>query len=198
MNTIVILHGSFGNSQENWIPYLRNHLEEKGDKVITPQFPVDTWENIVEKGEGYKSTIQNLNNWINTFEKDVLPNLPKEHLTFIGHSISSIFILHLVNRFNLQLDKAIFVSPFLSILPKWEFTTVNGTFYKTDFDFERIKKSIKERIAIFSDNDPHVPEEKFEEFVRLTESKPFIVKDGGHLNAKAGYLEFPLILQCLE
>lgn len=198
MSTIVIFHGSFGNPKENWFPYLKNNLEKKGHRVITPQFPVDTWNTVVEKREGYLSPIQNLQNWLDTFEKDVLPILPKGNLVFIGHSISSVFMLHVVEKFYLQLEKAIFVSPFLSTLPKWEFNTVNGTFYKTDFDFEKLKQRIPERIAVYSDNDPYVPQEKFEEFIGLTESKPVEVKGGGHLNAKAGFIEFPLLLDLIQ
>lgn len=198
MSTIVIFHGSFGHPEENWFPYLKTHLEAKGHTVIIPQFPVDSWDMVVEKGEGYLSPIQNLKNWLDTFKKDVLPILPKEDLIFVGHSISSVFIIHVIDHFNLQLKKAIFVSPFLSTLPRWEFNAVNGTFYKTDFDFGKLKRLISERIAVYADNDPYVPQEKFEEFIQLTESKPVVVEGGGHLNSKAGFSEFPLLLDLID
>lgn len=198
MSTIVIFHGSFGHPDENWFPYLKENLEANGNTVIIPQFPVDSWDLVIEKGEGYMSPIQNLSNWLNTFEKDVLPTLPKENYIFVGHSISSIFILHIVEKFKLQLKKGIFVSPFLSTLPKWEFNTVNGTFYKTDFDFGKLKQLIPERIAVYADNDPYVPQEKFKEFISLTESKPVEIKGGGHLNARAGFTEFPLLLDLID
>lgn len=195
----VIFHGSFGNPQENWIPYLKEHLEEAGHSVLTPQMPVDVWEHIVTKGEGYSSEIQNLTNWLNTFEKDVLPHLQKEDLVFVGHSIAPVFMLHAVDQYNLTLEKALFVSPFLSTLPRWEFNSVNGTFYKTDFDFQKLQQLIKKRIAIFADDDPYVPQEKFEEFVRLTKSEPVVIRHGGHLNATVGFATFPQLLElCKE
>ena len=198
MSTIVIFHGSFGHPDENWFPYLKENLEAKGETVIVPQFPVDSWDLIVEKGEGYMSPIQNLSNWVDTFKRDVLPLLPKTNLIFVGHSIATIFMLHVVDIYNIHLQKAIFVSPFLSELPRWEFNAVNATFYKIDFDFQKIIQHIPERIAVYADDDPYVPQEKFKEFIDLTQSKPVMVKGGGHLNARAGYKEFPLLLSLIE
>ena len=36
---IFIFHGTEGHSQENWFPWLKAKLEEKGCKVFVPQFP---------------------------------------------------------------------------------------------------------------------------------------------------------------
>jgi predicted alpha/beta hydrolase family esterase len=194
----VVFHGSFGNPQENWIPFLKENLVRDENNILIPQMPVDVWKNIIEKGRGYTSPTQNVQNWLQTFEKEILPNLQKENVVFVGHSIASLFILHVVNHFNLSLQKAIFVSPFLSVLPRWEFTTVNGTFYKTDFDFVKTQNLIEKRIAVFSDNDPYVPQEKFEEFVNLTKSEPILIKNGGHLNSDAGFITFPKLLELCQ
>lgn len=191
----VIFHGSFGNPQENWIPFLRENLEKDGHQVITPQMPVDVWENVVEKGEEYSSPIQNLSNWLKTFEQDVLPHLQEDNLIFVGHSIAPVFMLHAVDQYNLNLEEAIFVSPFLSVLPRWEFNTVNGTFYKIAFDFQKLQQLIKKRIAVFSDDDPYVPQEKFDEFVQFTNSEPIVIPQGRHLNSDAGFTTFPKLLE---
>lgn len=190
----VIFHGSFRNPEENWFPYLKGKLEELGHAVWTPTFPVEDWDEMVAKGESYQSTIQTLNTWTKTFEKDVLPKLPKEDLVFIGHSISAVFILHLVEKFNLKLEMALFVSPFLSELDRWEFNAVNNSFYKTGFDFEELRKHIAVSYAIYGEDDPYVGPEKFEEFIQHTKSSAIPVKHGGHLGTNAGFKEFPLLL----
>jgi len=89
-----------------------------------------------------KSNNQNLENWLKFFEKEVLPKIKKnEKLCFIGHSLGPLFILHIVEKFNLQLDSAIFVSPFLDKLNcDWQVNSVNSTFWKEDFDWENLKK----------------------------------------------------------
>ena len=59
--------------------------------------------------------------------------------------LGQFFILHLVDKYNLKLKLAIFVSPFFNFLNKeniWQFDHVNSSFYKTGFDFKKIKKLI--------------------------------------------------------
>ena len=36
---IFILHGTEGHPGENWFPWLKQELEQKGYNVIVPQFP---------------------------------------------------------------------------------------------------------------------------------------------------------------
>ncbi|HYK09161.1 MAG TPA: alpha/beta hydrolase [Candidatus Eisenbacteria bacterium] len=191
----VIFHGSYGSPEGNWFPYLKRNLEELGHKVFVPKFPVENWEDVEKKGEGYISTIQNLTTWMETFEKEVLPTINKdEPLCFISHSISPVFNLHIVSKYNLQLDSAIFVAPFLETLPEWQFNFVNQTFYKSDFDFEKLQNLIPISYAIYGDNDLHVPIQQPITFANRMNSSKIIVKNGGHLGESAGYTEFPLIL----
>lgn len=192
----VIFHGSFGNPQANWFPWLKEELEKIDQQALIPAFPVDTWDRITQFGENHPSEIQNLDNWTKTFEDSVLPALEIDQpLRFVGHSLASVFILHMVEKYNVQLDSAIFVAPFLEHLGRsWQIDVVNKSFYKTDFDFEKLQQLIKKRIAVFTDNDPYVPQEKFEEFVTLTKSETVVIPHGGHLNADTGFTTFPKLL----
>lgn len=190
----VIFHGAYGSPEGNWFPQLKEQLEDLGQEVIAPQFPVDIWDNVTSKGEGYKSPIQNLENWLKKFENDVLPNLKKkEKLCFIGHSLGPVFILHIVEKFNIQLDSSIFVSPFFGPLDEWEFNTVNGTFYKSDFDFEKLKKLIPVSYVLYSDNDPYVPQDQPKEFAEKLNSSLIPVRRAGHINSEVNLNEFPLV-----
>ena len=197
----VIFHGAYGSPEGNWFPQLKKQLEDAGQEVLAPRFPVDTWDNVVAHGEGYHSDVQTLDNWLSVFENDVLPKLSKDgKLCFIGHSLGPVFILHAVEKFNLQLDSAIFVSPFLSLLGQWEFNAVNETFYKQDFDFEKLKKLIPTSYVLFSDNDPYVPQNQPKEFAEKLGSSAIIVHGGGHLNRneQLDLKNFPLVFDlCL-
>ena len=50
-----IIHGAYGDPEENWFPWLKTKLEGLGHQVFVPKFP--TPEN------------QTLNNWFNVFNK---------------------------------------------------------------------------------------------------------------------------------
>lgn len=193
----VIFHGSFGTPEKNWEPYLKTELEKLGQDVLTPAFPVDTWDRVTELGENHQSDIQNLANWTKTFEEKVLPYVKKnEPICFIAHSLAPVFLLHMIDRYNLQLDCAIFVAPFLEKLHRsWQIDMVNNSFYKTDFDFDKLQKQIPLSYVLYSDNDPYVPIEKAKDFAKKLQSREIEIKGGGHFNEDAGYKEFPLLLE---
>lgn len=194
----IIFHGSFGSAQGNWFPQLKEKLESLKQKVILPQFPVDDWNEITKNGKKAKPKNQTLDNWFNFFEKNIFSKIKKEEkLCFIGHSLGPLFILHLVDRFNLQLDCAIFVSPFFEIpeTKLWQIDLVNKSFYKKDFDFEKLKKLIPVSYVLYSDNDPYVEKALSLEFAEKLKSKKILVKGGGHLNAEFGFYDFPLVFE---
>lgn len=195
----VIFHGAFGNINGNWFPWLKIELEKLNQQVILEQFPVDDYEVITKNGPNIPSRNQNLLNWFKTFEKTILPKINKEDkLIFIGHSLAPVFILHLVNKYNLKLEWGIFVSSFLTFLNEkdvWQFDHVNSSFYKTNFDFKKIKKLILNSYVVYGDDDPYVDKKYPIDLAKKLNSKIIIVKKGKHLNEESGYKKFPLILE---
>jgi len=190
----IFIHGSFGSPNGNWFPELKQKLEEIGQTVIAPQFPVDNWDEMVKNGPTVPLKNQNLIHWLEILEP-IAKNLNKgEKLCFVGHSLGPLFILHVVEKFHLQLDSAIFVSPFLDTLDKWEFNHANGSFYKTDFDFDNLKKLIPVSYVLYSDNDPYVKKEKSIAFGKALDSAIIPVRRAGHLNSEINLNEFPLVL----
>jgi predicted alpha/beta hydrolase family esterase len=192
---IIIFHGSFGNPQENWISDLKQKLVQIGQDVIVPQFPVEDWDKMTMIGPDGIFNNQNLKNWIRVFS-DIKSNiLTNEPLCFIGHSIGPLFILHIVESFNIQLDSAIFVCPFLEKLNKsWQIDSVNNSFYKKDFDFTKLKKLIPVSYSLFTNNDPYVDPKYAREFAQLMDSNLIEIKNGGHLGETAGFKKFPLLV----
>lgn len=190
----VLFHGSFGSPDGNWFPYLKRKLESLKQKVIALQFPVEDWEEINKKGPQYTPILQNLNSWFKTFAP-LYQKIKKKNLCFIGHSLGPLFILHLVDKYDLKLESAIFVSPFMRKLNIWQFDLVNKTFYKTDFNFRKLKKLIPFSYTLYSDNDPYVPKKESLLFARNLGSSSIEIKNGGHLNAEAGFFSFPLVFE---
>ena len=188
----VIFHGSLGSKEGNWFPDLKKKLSDMGQQVICPQYPVDNFSEITKKSKSK----QNLNSWMKTFEKVVLPQLSKTgKICFIGHSLGNLFILHVLAKHKIKLDCAIFVSPCLdklNLIP-WQYDLVNSTFYKTDFDFEELVNLVSTSYVLYSDNDPYIESRRALHFAKVMESSPIFVRRAGHLNSEANLNEFPLV-----
>lgn len=196
----IIFHGAFGNPESNWFPELKEKLAGFGQKVIVPRFPVDNWEDVTRSGRSLSPKQQTLEKWLKTFRKSVLPLIKSgEKLCFVAHSLGPLFILHVIEKFNLQLDSAIFVSPFFDRLDRvWQIDHVNQSFYKTNFNFEKLKKLIPVSYVLYSDNDPYVDKKHSILFAKLLDSSLIFVKRAGHMNSEVNLNEFPLVLDlCL-
>lgn len=191
----IIFHGSFGSPEGNWFPQLKEKLERLGQIVIAPQFPIEDWDEFTKVGPSAKPKKQNLEHWLKFFQGKILPQIKNgEKLCFIGHSSGPLFILHIVERFNLKLDCAIFVSPFFVLPPGvWQYDLVNSSFYKTDFDFEKLMKLISTSYVLYSDSDPYVNKNQSMLFAKSLDSSTILVRKAGHMNSEVNLNEFPLV-----
>ena len=192
----VIFHGSYGSPEGNWFPQLKEGLENFDQEVIVPRFPVDDFDEVTKNGPGRPPKNQNLKNWLKAFEKVLKTFRRGEKLCFVGHSLGPLFILHVVEKYNLKLDSAIFVSPFFS-LPNimWQIDLVNKTFYKEYFDFEKLGKLIPLSYVLYSENDPYVDAKYPIEFAKKMHSSLIPVKKAGHMNIEVNLNEFPLVYE---
>jgi predicted alpha/beta hydrolase family esterase len=192
----LILHGTFGSKDGNWFPWLDKELSKLGHEAIRPQMPVDDYDLAAEEYEKTGDFIpknQTLNNWTNLFEKEILSAIKDEELVFIAHSLSPAFVLNIVSKFNISLDSAIFVSPFIQNIGVPIYDQINVDFYKDGFDFDKIKTLIPHSYTLFSYNDPYIPQTIALDFASKINSNVITVKDGDHLG---GVLkEFPLVLE---
>ena len=192
----IIFHGSFGSPDGNWFPELREQLEALGQKVIAPQFPCDDYEKMTNTGKSYIPKKQNLDNWLKFFKENYLKSIKGEKPCFIGHSIGPLFILHLVEKFNITLDSAIFVSPFFDLPDaEWQYKSVLSSFINPHFNFPKLKKLILVSYVIYSDSDPYVSNDKALNFAAKLDSSTIMVRKGGHLNSEVNLMKFPLIFE---
>ncbi|MBI3577496.1 alpha/beta hydrolase [Candidatus Gottesmanbacteria bacterium] len=166
-----------------------------GQKVIIPDFPYNTHEELTKNGPGFEVK-QSLSSWMKYCEIHLKDLHSTEKLCFIGHSVSCIFILHLLSKWNLTLDSAFFVAPFLQKLGgRWEFDYVNKTFYKNDFDFVQLKRLIPTSYVFYSDDDPAVPTKLSQEFAQKLGSQEILVRSAKHFSTESGFIQFPLLLE---
>lgn len=179
---VFIIHGAYGNPNENWFPWLKNELEKLGVKVFVPRFPTP---------EG-----QNLNNWLRAFKR-YIPYIDEKTI-FVGHSLGPAFIMNILETSEKTILAAFFVSGFTGLLDQPEFDEINKTFTDREFNYPKIKDNCKNFFIYNSDTDPYVPLNKGRQLAMNLNGKLTIIKNGGHINAAAGYLEFPLLLRDIK
>lgn len=173
----LIIHGSYGNKDGNWFPWLKGELERLNHKVFLPQFPIG-------------ANKQNLENW--TKKIDELNIDFDENLIIIAHSIGPAFVLSLLEKRKCR--TCFFVSGFLTFLENKEYDKVNKTFVNKNFNWEKIKQNCSKFILYHGDNDPYVPLNKAKDFSKLIGVDLIVIPNGGHLNEESGYNEFNKLL----
>lgn len=178
---VFLVHGAFGSPEGNWFPWLKKELENKNYEVIVPKFPTPV--------------NQNLNNWIKIFEPYF--NKLDENSILVGHSLGCAFILNILERIEIRVKKVVLVAPFAGFLNNPKFDEVNKTFLDKNFNWDKIKGNCSEFVILYSDNDPYVPEKKVLELSKNLGIEPVLIKGGRHLNKKAGFSEFPELLELI-
>ena len=183
----VILHGTEGTPEGNWFPWLSKELEKLGHKTIRPVLPTP---------EG-----QNIENWtkvINSAVEEVGGS--DKNTVIVAHSMSPMAVCHYLNKYNVKIGAAFFVSGFTDYVDDLEpYHTVNPRFFDKNFDWEKLKKNCSKIICFAGDNDPYLPQDVLQRFSTLCGAKEFIIiPNGGHLNAESGYTTFPLLLETIK
>lgn len=182
MKNALILHGTNSSPDDNWFPWLKKELENKGWKVWVPNLPQSDQPNIkhynkfILEGKGWK------------FDKESV---------IVGHSSGAVATLGLLQDLpeNLVINKTVLVSSFKNNLG-WD--NLDGLFEKS-FDFEKIKKQAKQFIFIHSDNDPYCPLEHAKYLADKVDGKLIIKRGQGHFNLEKNkkYKKFPFLLEVI-
>ena len=176
---VAIVHGSYGSPEENWFPWLAAKLRKDGNYVVVPKFPTP---------EG-----QSFANWRDVFRSEVGP--VQKNMVLVGHSAGPGFILKMLQESDTPVMGVFLVSGFLGPLGLKDFDPINEALFGGEFDWERIRKNAGQVRIYNSDNDPYVPLEKGKELAHNLAVDLIVVKNGGHINAGAGFKEFPQLLE---
>ena len=178
MKNAILLHGTSGNPDNFWFPWLKKQLEIKGYEVWVPQLPeadtpkVDLWVPYVLKNGKFS-----------------------EETIIIGHSAGSPTILALLEKLEIKIKQAIMVAAYFEPI-----NAVTGIL-KQNYNWDLIKSHIEDLIIINSDNDPWKCDDK--QGIRLFEKVggTLILRHGeGHMGSEMynqPYREFPLLLKLI-
>ncbi len=140
MKNALLLHGTNGDSQSNWLPWLHRMLEKLGYTVWTPNLP-----------QANKPNIQKYNLYIFS-NKDFEFN---SETIIIGHSSGAVAILGLLEALPSKTKvKACYLVGSLKNDLGWD---ALSELFVNPFDFSKIKLRSRFWYFIHSDNDPFCP-----------------------------------------
>lgn len=180
MNNYFIIHGSYGNPYKNWIPWLKSEFSKRKLNCIIPSFP-----------SPYK---QDYESWSKILKAYLDIGYITEDTIFITHSLGGIFIAKFLIQNKVKIKRLITVAGFNNIKFE-EDNSLYDSFYIDNKTLEDIKSYCLEKICIYSDNDPYVPELDAENFSKYMGAEKILINNAGHFNEKYGYKEFKEILE---
>ncbi len=182
MKNAVIFHGIGSSPNDFWFPYVRQELEKKGYKVWVPELPQ------AEDPDIKIQTPYVLKNW--KIDGDTI---------LIGHSSGASLILAILEAIDAPIKQAILVSGFLRRGGERPPKAVKEN--ENDYDWQKIKRNVKNIVFINSANDPWGCDDKegrlmFERLGGLQ-----IINNDGHMGSTSynqPYKEFPLLIKLIE
>jgi len=182
MSNIFLIHGAYGNPENNWFPWIQAELKKLGHQVYSPKFPTP---------EG-----QNLNEWLKVFSS--FRQYVDKDTIMIGHSVGSAFILNILENLDHGVKASFFISGFIGSLNNQKFDSINHTFTEKKFDWQKIKQNCQNFTIFHSNNDPYVPLPKAEELAQNLGIEVNVIPNAGHFNTEAKWFEFPQLLEKLK
>ncbi|MDD5222141.1 MAG: leucine--tRNA ligase, partial [Patescibacteria group bacterium] len=187
---ILLTHGIYGHSRENWFPWFKREMEGRGHEVLIPDLPNNEHPTLEE--------------WLEALKKlDIQDN---DRLIVVGHSLGAVLACQFILKRDVSVEKLILVGPTgVSQGEKnWKNLLAAGCdeeslecikkFNTANKNLDKIKKLVKESIIYLSDNDPYIPLEVKDDYREL-DAKVKIFNSKGHFNEAVGILELPESLQ---
>ena len=182
MKRAYIIHRWGGDSTSDWVPWLREELEEKGITAVAPDMPNPNAPTIAE----WTSMLNNL------------ITAPDQETCIIGHSVGCQAIVRYLSSLpeNEAIGKAVFVAPWTQLTNVDE-SAKEPVMQWTDspIDWEGAKKHCKSFIVIYSDNDPKVSEENAKDFGNKLGAKLILEENRGHFRDEDDVTQLPIMLK---
>lgn len=185
MKNALILHGTAGNSSENWFPWLKSELEKRGYVVWLPDLPHADKPNPLR----YNDFLLNY------------PSLGKgsfftNETILIGHSSGAVEILHLLPHLSVNIRAAFLVGAFKdNDFLKWE---PNSELFNVPFNYKEMVAHCKKFVFFHSEDDPFCPLTHASYLATKTSGELVIIPHQKHFSVSTmgeKYREFPELLE---
>lgn len=188
MKKVFLIHGWGESPDEPLYKWLSSNLEREGLEVITPVMP-NTEKPIIET-------------WIAKLH-EVVGDEINNNVILLGHSIGCQAILRYLAGLGTPglLSGLVFVAPWLKVsgLETEDENNIAKPWLETTLNNQKILEHIPQNkfTAIFSDNDPFVPKENWEQFEHVFGAKVIIESGKGHFTADDGIVSLPSALEAV-
>ncbi len=183
MKKVILVHRWDGNPDADWYPWLKEELEKRNIQVYIPIMP-DPSKPKMEK-------------WVSFLNKEIKD--VDEQTFFVGHSIGCQAIMRYIESLpdKTKIGGALFVAGFflLNKLETEEEKIIAGPWLERPINADKVKKRIKQRRAIFSDNDPFVPLKNVKLFEEKVGAKTIVEKKQGHFNDSTAPIVLKILLE---
>lgn len=180
----IILHGTLGNPDGNWFPWLASELQQHGHRVILPQLPTPEGQS----PENWKTVIRESVNALGG---------PDLQTVIVAHSMSCLSACQYISELRSPIGAGFFVAGFAKKLigiPD-PYPALNDPFSEYPIDWKRVRKNITHICCIASENDPYVSLPISHDFAAKLGVLCTVLPEAGHFTTASGFTEFPLLLQ---
>lgn len=192
MRNIFIFHGSYGNPQENWFPWLKVELEKFGHHVFCPQFPIPKYET----PDGHRPE-----DWLKYFKK--YHQYINEDTIMIAHSRGCLFSYYLLPTLETKIHSLFLIAPWINFNYKAWYTKgfqgVIDPYHRKPFQWNKIKEKTS-FIEIFQSTNDDTPVKDGQDIANKLGAQLTIVENANHFNVASNkdYVKFPLLLEHIK
>ena len=181
MKRAVILHGTDGDPESNWFPWLKGKLKERGYAVWVPLLP-----------NNHTPDRQVYNDFLFESGWDFSDNI------VVGHSSGAVSVL------NLLMDERCPKIKLGVMVSAWDHGVPTGMDYEQflklfpegGFGFTTIKQKADKLAFLHSRDDPYCPLEQAEYLAKNLDAPLTVIEHGGHLGNN--FPQFPQLWDALE
>lgn len=190
MRTIFIIHGSYGNPQENWFPWLKTELEKLGCRVIVPQFQVPEHED--PSYGGHKLSL-----WLETLSQ--YSRYINDETIFVGHSRGCVFLYRVLEQLQHPVHAVFFVGAWMTYLWYAKGSNKPDSFHETPLDWKKIKAGSR-YFEVYQSTNDEIPVADGQEIAKKLQATLHIIENAGHFNVARdpSYITFPLLLESIK
>lgn len=183
MKNVMLIHGF--NGIPKIYDYFKEVLSEKGYNVIIPEFPTRTDITI----DGFFQVFDKYKNYFN------------DELIVIAHSIGNAMFVKYISKNNLNVRLYISLAGFGEPFITEGREDLNNAIAPTEIsnnEKEKFINLVKERWSIYSNDDHIVPYSILEEFPKMINSHPMLIKGIGHMGKKSGLETLPQVIEIID
>lgn len=176
MKNVFLIHSVNGNTIDSFAGSIERFCKENNIEYYYPIFPLraeaspESWEKVLDE---YR-----------------IKRLLNSESLVITHSIGTKFIPKYLAKYNINIDTFVSVAGFVDYVGRTDYLKdVTEIFEITDEEFSKCKELIKNRFAIYSDNDNNSSIEKCIKYADKLSANKILVEGAGHFTKKNGVTE---------